>query len=456
MKSFFKFIALVLSLGISGTLTQAQISQPNFLVIMVDDLGYGDLSCYGAPDLKTPHIDNIFAAGMRFDSFYANCPVCSPTRASFLTGLYPDNAGVPGVIRTPLDDRPTSWGDLRNDVITLPAHLKTAGYDTALIGKWHLGLEAPDRPQDVGFDFFHGFLGDMMDDYYEHLRFGQNYMRRMEEVIKPVGHATDLFTDWTLEYFKTRTGKDNPFFLFLSYNAPHTPIQPPQEWLEKVKKRENGIDEKRAALVALIEHLDQSVGRVIKGLKDDGFWEDTVVIFTSDNGGQGNVGARNLPLSGAKQDMWEGGIRVGTAVTWPGVINAASRQADHVSLTMDIYPTLAEIAGLPVNHDIDGRSFLPVLRGEPFEEEPRTLFWVRLEGNMKYGGIPYHAVRRGDWKLLRNHPFESYQLFNLSTDPREQNPVPREKAPKVYASLFNALMTHINQAGRQPWQRSNP
>lgn len=456
MKSFFKFIALVLSFGISSAIAQTKTSQPNLLVIMVDDLGYGDLSCYGAPDLRTPHIDNFFAAGMRFDSFYANCPVCSPTRASFLTGLYPDNAGVPGVIRTPLDERPTSWGDLRNDVTTLPTHLKRAGYDTALIGKWHLGLEAPDRPQDVGFDFFHGFLGDMMDDYYNHLRFGQNYMRRMEEEIEPVGHATDLFTDWTLEYFKTREEKDNPFFLFLAYNAPHTPIQPPQEWLDKVLTREDGIEKKRAALVALIEHLDDGVGRVIQGLKDRGLWEDTVVIFTSDNGGQGNVGARNLPLSGAKQDMWEGGIRVGTAVSWPGVIDPASRQTDHISLTMDIYPTLAEIAGLPVDQDIDGRSFLPVLKGEPFEEEPRTLFWVRLEGNMKYGGIPYHAVRRGDWKLLRNHPFESYQLFNLSNDPSEQNPIPREKASKVYGELFNALMTHINQAGRHPWQRGNP
>ena len=174
--------------------------KPNLLVIMVDDLGYGDLSVYGAPDLKSPHIDALMNDGMRFDAFYANCPVCSPTRASFLTGLYPDMAGVPGVIRTPLPERPTSWGNLRNDVTTLPGHLKTAGYDTALIGKWHLGLEAPDRPNDVGFDFFHGFLGDMMDDYYDHLRHGEHYMRRNEEAIHPEGHATDLFTDWTVDY----------------------------------------------------------------------------------------------------------------------------------------------------------------------------------------------------------------------------------------------------------------
>ena len=172
-------------------------------------------------------------------------------------------------------------------------------------------------------------------------------------MIEPEGHATDLFTDWTLDYLKTRKDKENPFFLFLAYNAPHTPIQPPREWLDKVLEREEGIDPKRAALVALIEHLDEAVGRVVKGLKDGGFWEDTVVIFTSDNGGQGNVGARNLPLNGAKQDMWEGGIRVSTAVTWPGVIQPGSRQPDRVSLTMDIYPTLAEIAGTPVTHEMD-------------------------------------------------------------------------------------------------------
>lgn len=451
MKRFLSYFASVV-LALSATAAE----KPNFLVIMVDDLGYGDLSAYGAPDLKSPNIDSLFEAGMRFDSFYANCPVCSPTRASFITGLYPDMAGVPGVIRTPLPDRPTSWGNLRNDVVTLPQHLKTAGYDTALIGKWHLGLEEPDRPTDVGFDFFHGFLGDMMDDYYDHLRHGEHYMRRNTEPVHPEGHATDIFTDWSIDYFKERKDKDKPFFLFLAYNAPHTPIQPPEDWLEKVKKREAGIDEKRAALVALIEHLDDGVGRVVQSLKDEGLWENTVTIFTSDNGGQSNVGARNAPLNGGKQDMLEGGIRVCTSVTWPGVIEAGSRQPDHISLTMDIYPTLAEIAGAPVEHHLDGRSFLPVLKGEPFEEDPRPLFWVRLEGNPKYGGLPYHAARIGDWKLLRNHSFEPYQMFNLANDPGEEKPVFPKNAPKKHSDLFNSLMSHINDAGKIPWQRENP
>lgn len=435
---------------------QAGSEKPNFLVIMVDDLGYGDLSCYGAPDLKSPNIDGLFASGMRFNSFYANCPVCSPTRASLITGLYPDNAGVPGVIRTPLPERPTSWGNLRNDVTTLPSHLKTAGYDTAIIGKWHLGLEAPDRPNDVGFDFFHGFLGDMMDDYYTHLRHGQHYMRKNEEKVDPEGHATDIFTDWATEYLKSRNDDEDPFFLYLAYNAPHTPIQPPEEWLEKVKARETGIDEKRAALVALIEHLDDGVGKVLSCLEEEGLRENTVVLFTSDNGGQVSVGARNAPLHGGKQDMWEGGIRVCTCVSWPGKIEAGSVQDDHISLTMDIYPTLAEIADVPAEHELDGRSFLPVLLGQPFEEEPRQLFWVRLEGNSRYGGLPYHAARIGDWKLLRNTPFEPYQMFNMANDPAEENAIDRGKAPRRYDELFQSLLLHVNEAGKYPWQRENP
>jgi len=454
MKRFYVLFALA---GlVFGSPTLAEEDRPNLLVIMVDDLGYGDLSCYGAPDLKSPHIDSLFEAGMRFDSFYANCPVCSPTRASFITGLYPDRAGVPGVIRTPLPERPTNWGNLRNDVVTLPNHLDAAGYDTALIGKWHLGLEKPDRPNDVGFDFFHGFLGDMMDDYYTHLRHGNHYMRRNEEPVHPEGHATDIFTDWTVDYLEKRESDEDPFFLFLAYNAPHTPIQPPEDWLAKVKEREPDISDKRARLVALIEHMDHGIGRVIESLKKEGLWEDTVTVFTSDNGGQKRVGARNDPWNGGKQDMLEGGIRVSTCVTWPGVIAPGSTAPDHVSLTMDLYPTLAAIAGSPVTHDMDGRSFLPVLRGEPFDPGPRPLFWVRLEGNRKYGGIPYHAVRIGDWKLLRNTGFEPYQMFHLADDPGEQNPVPRQKAPARHRELFDALLEHVNETGRIPWQRENP
>ncbi|MCB1064119.1 MAG: sulfatase-like hydrolase/transferase [Verrucomicrobiae bacterium] len=447
---------LALTAGI-GIAADDEKRPPNIVFIIADDLGYGDLSCYGAPDLKSPNIDALFEAGMRFDQFYANCPVCSPSRAAILTGFYPDNAGVPGVIRTPLPDLSTNWGKLREDVPLMPAVLKKAGYHTAIVGKWHLGMEAPDRPNDRGFDFFHGFLGDMMDDYYDHLRHGKHYMRKNLEPVNPEGHATDIFTQWASDYLRERGSaehRDQPFYLYLAYNAPHTPIQPPQDWYEKVKAREPGIDDARAKLVALIEHLDHGVGQVIETLKETGAWDNTLIVFTSDNGGQESVGARNAPLRGGKQDMWEGGIRVGTCVVWPGKIAPGQVNGEHVSLGMDFYPTLAEIAGAKIEHEIDARSFAPLLLGQPFEEAARELYWVRLEGNQKYGGIPYHAVRIGDWKLLRNTPFEPYEMFNLSQDTGEMTPVPRQKAPKKYDELFKSLLKHINLAGKVPWQRT--
>jgi len=452
-----KTLFLFLFLAILAPLASAQpADRPNILFIMVDDLGYGDLSCQGAPDLKTPHIDGLMAAGARLSQFYANCPVCSPTRASLLTGLYPDKAGVPGVIRTSLPGQETNWGNLRDDVKTLPAHLAEAGYDTAIFGKWHLGLDKPDRPRDKGFDHFEGFLGDMMDDYSTHTRHGNHYMYRNEEAIRPEGHATDLFTDWAIRYIHSRRGATRPFFAYLAYNAPHTPIQPPAAWLEKVTRREAGLTEARARLVALIEHLDDGIGRVLQCLKDEKFWENTIVVFTSDNGGQTDVGARNAPWRGAKQDLWEGGIRVATCLTWPARIKAGSAFPNHVSLTMDLYPTLAELAGHPVTHAIDGRSFAPLLLGEEWKETERDLYWVRLEGGPRYGGIPYHAARRGDWKLLRNTGFEPYQLFHLAADPGEEKPVPRSQAPKVYDELQRSLLRRIYQSGQFAWQRENP
>ncbi|MBA7484326.1 Arylsulfatase [subsurface metagenome] len=420
--------------------------RPNILMIMVDDLGYGDLSAYGATDLRTPHCDGLLAAGMRFDSFYANCPVCSPTRAALLTGRYPDLVGVPGVVRTHAG---SNFGYLWPRAVMLPSLLKKAGYDTAMVGKWHLGLESPNTPPERGFDHFHGFLGDMMDDYYEHRRHGKNYMRLEDREIDPQGHATDLFTQWAVDYLKGRRRSDQPFFLYLAYNAPHTPIQPPQAWLERVLERERGIDEKRARLVALIEHLDDGIGKVLSALKTAGLDRNTLVIFTSDNGGQLNVGGRNGDLRGGKQDMYEGGIRVPTGVVWPGRIDAGTR-SNRVALTMDLFSTVCEAAGATLVHEIDGRSILPTLLGKDQPGEDRTLFWVRREGGRR-GGQAYYAARYGDWKLVQNDPFEPYRLFNLKDDPRERHPLPGDH--EMYGRLFNALRNHIIQSGSVPWQR---
>jgi arylsulfatase A-like enzyme len=420
--------------------------KPNILMILVDDLGYGDLSSYGAKDLRTPYVDRLMTAGVRFDNFYANCPVCSPTRASLLSGRYPDMVGVPGVVRTHITN---NWGYLAPHAELLPKLLKPASYHTAIIGKWHLGLASPNTPNERGFDHFHGFLGDMMDDYYNHRRHGNNYMRLDGKEIDPEGHATDLFTQWSTDYINDHAKSDRPFFLYLAYNAPHTPIQPPVGWLQRVKKRQPGINEKRARLVALIEHLDDGIGKVIAALKDAGVSNNTLVIFTSDNGGQLNVGANNGPLRAGKQDMYEGGIRVPMCAVWPGKIQPGTR-SECVALTMDLYPTICEAAGAKIGHEIDGRSILPTLLGKSQPAEDRFLFWVRREGG-GYGGRAYYAARYGDYKLVQNSPYEPMELYNLKDDPKEQKPLGRKH--KMYRALFTALRYHITETGAVPWQK---
>ena len=216
---------------------------PNIILILADDLGYGDVSSYGAKDLKTPKVDALVSAGMRFDNFYANCPVCSPTRASLLSGRYPELVGVPGVIRTRAAN---NWGYLSPRAVMLPQVLRKAGYHTALVGKWHLGLESPCTPLDRGFDHFHGWLGDMMDDYYKHRRHGINYMRLGRETIDPKGHATDLFTEWAIDYIGSRKDRDEPLEL---YNL----ADDPREKVNLAGKNRKMFNELSAALRAQIQ-----------------------------------------------------------------------------------------------------------------------------------------------------------------------------------------------------------
>jgi arylsulfatase A-like enzyme len=415
-------------LATAAALGAQPAGKPNIVVILADDLGSGDVSCYGAKDVRTPNIDSIAKNGVRFTSFYSNSPVCSPTRAALLTGRSPDLVGVPGVIRTMPGN---SWGLLAADAVLLPRKLGEAGYHTCITGKWHLGLRPEDNPVRRAFHQFRGFLGDMMDDYYDHRRHGNNYMRFDEREVDPKGHATDLFTEWAVEYVKQP--RREPFFLYLAYNAPHTPVQPTPESLDRVRKRTPGMTEKRAKIVALIEHMDEGVGKVLSALP-----ENTLVIFTSDNGGHAESGGTNGPLRGAKQDMYEGGIRVPFCAMWKGRIQAGTENAS-VLQSSDIYGTVCAAAGL------GGASF--------FDTPPpagRTIFFVRREGGRPYYGQDYYAVRRGDWKLLHNTPFLPLELYNLKSDPQEKNNL-IESQPKIAAELTRALQEHILQAGKIPW-----
>jgi arylsulfatase A-like enzyme len=420
---------------------QAQ-EKPNIIFILADDLGYGDLSCYGAKDIQTPAIDKLAENGYMFTRAYANSTVCSPSRAAILSGTYPDLVGVHGVIR---DNPNDSWGNLKNNITMLPGVLQKMNYTTALIGKWHLGYKSPDLPNDRGFDYFKGFVGDMMDDYYTHKRGDINWMRENTKVINPVGHATDLFTDWTLDFLGRQQKKKKPFFLFLTYNAPHDPVQPPQEWLEKIQKREGNASLKRQKMIALIEHLDFNVGRVIDQLKKLNQDKNTIIIFASDNGGALQYGASNLPFSGGKGDMLEGGIRVPCLVKLPNVHQA--KVSNQPLMLMDFFQTIIKFAGGEPHNELPSM-LIHELHNLPIDQTTRNMVWMRREGN-KFGGRAYYAISNGRHKLLQRNPFSDYELFDLTIDPNEltSKSIPLEEQP-----LRQVLMKHIQTSGKIPWQ----
>lgn len=425
--------------------------RPNLLLILADDLGYGDVGFQGAPDLLTPRMDQLAQQGMRFRKMRANATVCSPTRAAILTGKYPDRVGVPGVIRT---NPRNSWGFLDPSVTTLADQLGGAGYHTAIVGKWHLGLEEPNLPNQRGFDFFHGFLGDMMDDYYTHQRHGKHYMRRNRQVIYPEGHATDLFTDWAIDYLRQRSQEPTrPFFLYLPYNAPHFPIQPPEDWLEKVQQRAPELSLPRARNVALIEHLDHSIGRVLDALKELSLEDNTVVVLTSDNGGSLPHSQRNLPWRDGKQSHYDGGLRVPFVIRFPGEVPPGS-QSEVPGLTFDVAPTFLDLAGVDIPKSMDAISLRPQWKDPTSPVVERELYFVRREGGDRYVGAAYHALIRGRWKLMQNSPSAPWELYDLQADAAEVQEV-ADRHPGIVSELKKRLSWHIQQGGQVPWQSSH-
>ena len=254
-----------------------------------------------------------------------------------------------------------------------------------------------------------------------------------------------------MDYISEQAKDEQPFFLYLAYNAPHFPVQPPKEWSDRVRQRNPGLPEKRSNLIAFIEHLDNGIGKVITSLKESGQYENTIILFTSDNGGHLPDLANNGPLRDGKQSMYEGGLRVPTLVSWPGQI-AAGSSTNQLNLSMDIYPTVIQLAGVEINHTVEGRSFLNTLLGNTEAEEERVVYFTRREGGLTYGGKAYHALRKGDWKLLQNSPYQPMELYNLKTDLKEENDLIKSE-PEIYKEMNSILMQHIQEGGKTPWQK---
>jgi arylsulfatase A-like enzyme len=391
---------------------------PNILLIVADDLGYADLSISGRGDYQTPVIDQIARDGALLTQAYSSAPVCSPTRVALMTGRYPARyaAGLYEPLTTQavgLEPRPA----------TLARLLKNVGYDTALVGKWHLGLLARFHPLRHGFDEFYGFLGPGAD-YASHLDVetrSVSYFQEGERLIHVEGYLTDLFTERAVRIVSRPRRK--PFFLSLQYNAPHWPWQGPGDppYPDTWRVTVGGSPETYARMV---RSMDEGIGRILDGLRRHGLERDTLVVFTSDNGG-GRFSHMG-PFREGKMTLWEGGIRVAAVARWPGVIPAGSR-CEQVCATFDLAVTAAALGGARAEAaaPFDGIDLMPALRGGA--PRPRHLYW-RLTQRRKH-----KALRSGDWKYLATAEAGDY-LFDLATDPGERHDRKAER-PEVMAEL---------------------
>ncbi|MEM6691248.1 MAG: sulfatase-like hydrolase/transferase [Planctomycetota bacterium] len=421
---------------------------PNVIFILADDLGHGDVGFNGSKEVLTPNLDELASQSIRLSGMRANCTVCSPTRAAILSCRYADRVGVPGVIRTHAEN---SFGFFDPNVPTIANRLGDVGYHTAIVGKWHLGLQSPNLPNERGFDHFHGFLGDMMDDYYTHRRHEQHYMRENQSPVHPEGHATEIFTDWANDYLDSRASQPEPFFLYLAYNAPHFPIQPPKEWLAKVNERYPDVTEKRRKNIAFVEHLDHCVGQVLDRLDSLGLAENTAIVFTSDNGGHLGSAQNNDPFRDGKGTHYEGGLRVPCLVRLPGQTPTASED-NTPAMTFDLSASVLSLAGAKLNPQDDAKPIESITgQTSAFNQTQREHYFVRREGNRKYAGKAFHAIVRGDYKLLQNDANSPWELYNIRKDPFETTNLMKSH-PKEAATLIKKLIVHVQRGGQTPWQ----
>ena len=429
------FLAASLA-GLSGACSPAPRAQPpNVVLLLADDMGYGDLASYGCPDTATPHTDSIGAQGMRFSNFYANAPQCTPTRTALLTGRYQQRAGglecAIGVGDVGRYDE-AIWLAERGELglpsseLTLGRIFQNRGYDTACFGKWHLGYRPQFSPNRHGFDEYFGILGGNAD-YFRHTEAsGLNVLYHNSEPVQREGYLTDLLIDSAVEWLGRR--RDNPFLLYLPFTAPHTPLQGPGD-AGKIVTPENWNKGDRATYVKMVESLDAGIGRVLAQLDTMGASDNTLVIFLSDNGGY-NL-SRNAPFRGQKSVLFEGGIRVPCMMRWPGVIPEGS-ESTQVGLTMDLLPTLLAAAGIapPANRTLDGIDLMPVVRGQR-PPSARTVFF-----RYKRGDVRQKAVLHGSMKYLWRNGRED--LFNIAADRHEDQDISTD-FPGVVTELKDKL-----------------
>jgi len=385
--------------------------RPNIILIMADDLGYGDVGCYGSTRIKTPNIDALAQGGMKFTDYHSNCPVCSPTRAALLTGRYQQRSGIEGVVYAKGPARQTG---LALEETTFAEVLKNHGYATALFGKWHLGYNVEFNPARQGFDEFRGYVSGNVD-FHSHIDGAgfDDWWKNLEKIPEE-GYVTDLITKHGVDFIERH--KDEPFCLYMPHESPHSPYQgrndPPVRLPGGKKSKGLKGQEIARAYREMVEVMDEGIGRIVDTVKRLGLERQTFIFFCSDNGATKN--GSNGALAGYKGSLWEGGHRVPAVACWPGRIKAGTT-TDHTVLGMDLFATMVSIAGakLPTGLKLDGVDLFGMLT-ENKKLPERTLYWrYRKE----------KAVREGPWKLLVRDG--KSMLFDLDEDLGEKNDLAR-------------------------------
>ena len=413
------FAILLLSDAVS------EARKPNVIVLLTDDQGSIDTNLYGAKDLVTPHMDALALRGVRFTQFYSGAPVCSPSRAALLTGRNPHRAGVPGNVPRNRQD-----AGLPPAQVTIAEMLRSAGYATALIGKWHLGHAKSHQPNAQGFDYSFGHLGGCIDNYSHFFYWAgpneHDLFRNGEEVFYQGDFFGDLMAEEAEKFIDEH--KDQPFFIYYAINMPHYPYQGDTKWLEKYR----ALPYPRNLYAAFLSTIDERIGRLTAKLDSLGLSQDTIVIFQSDHGhseeerahfGGGSAG----PYRGAKFSLYEGGIRVPAFISWPGRI-PAGQVRKQIATSTDWLPTIAALCDVPLpDRRIDGKDISPLLQSDKAPSPHETLFW---ESGRQV------AVRRGPWKLHGTK--EQFALYNTDEDPGETKDLSEQRSD-LFDSLRSAL-----------------